>query len=125
MLYADYVCKIADFGLSTFLMGSKDDGKLYTPVGTLNYACPEIHDRKPYNGTQADAFSLGVVLFILVTSKIPFSRAVIYDKDYKLIKEKKFKNYWTLVKSKIIPVTNEFKDLVSKLVIYESSKPDN
>lgn len=122
MLDGDYVCKVADFGLSTFLMGPKNDGKLYTPLGTLNYACPEIHARKPYNGTQADAFSLGVVLFVLVTAKIPFGRAVMYDGYYKWIMQKKFVNYWTLMSSKIIPVTDEFKDLVSKLVIYESAE---
>jgi hypothetical protein len=29
--------------------------------------CPEIHEKKAYNGDQADIFSLGVLIYVLKT----------------------------------------------------------
>lgn len=40
---------------------------------------PEIFAKKEYNGTKADIFSAGVILFILHAGSPPFSAAT--DKD--------------------------------------------
>ena len=46
MLNKDYIVKIADFGFTI----SIENGLLKTPLGTLNYAAPEILMKKQYDG---------------------------------------------------------------------------
>ena len=84
MLDKDFNIKIADFGFATLLSGNNGDGILTTPLGTRAYASPEILSKKPYNGIYSDIFSLGVVLFTLVTCKMPFGQATRGDKYYRL-----------------------------------------
>ena len=54
--------KIADFGFATY----KKIGKLKSYRGTKTYMAPEIKEGKTYDGRQADIFSAGVILFIMV-----------------------------------------------------------
>ena len=62
--------KIVDFGHANFL-GGHGKGKLSTySVGTPYYAAPEIQSQKPYSGLASDIFSLGVILFVMVNSKL-------------------------------------------------------
>ena len=42
------------------------------PVGTPAYMAPELHANEPYMGWAADVWSLGVLLFIMLTGTIPF-----------------------------------------------------
>ena len=44
-------------------------------MGTEHYAAPEILEGKPYSGIEADIFSLGVILFTMVTGISPFLKA--------------------------------------------------
>jgi hypothetical protein len=63
----DMQFKILDFGLSC-----KGDLKNMTgAVGSPNYVAPEILSSKYYDGSKADLFSLGVLLFIIVIGKFP------------------------------------------------------
>lgn len=53
--------------------------------GSVHYAAPEIVKRTPFNGKKADVWSLGVLLFVLLSGLFPFddSRSrveVIFDK---------------------------------------------
>ena len=64
------IIKISDFGLSAPML----DGEfLDESVGSLHYAAPEIVKGEPYNGTEIDAWSCGVVLYTLVCQTFPFS----------------------------------------------------
>ncbi|XP_070539170.1 testis-specific serine/threonine-protein kinase 3-like [Ptychodera flava] len=64
--------KLADFGMSVEL--KKSGGKLHTShSGTFGYAAPEILDGRPHDPRLADIWSLGVVLFYMVTGSYPFS----------------------------------------------------
>lgn len=54
--------KVADFGFSTY----KSINKLKSYRGTMTYMAPEIKQGKQYDGRQADVFSAGVILFIIV-----------------------------------------------------------
>ena len=59
--------KIIDFG---FAAPASKPLKMY--CGTRSYMPPEIIDKMTYFGKQCDIWSLGVVLFKLVTGEYPF-----------------------------------------------------
>ena len=59
----------------------KDEPIFSDGGGTPEYICPEMWESKKYNGIKSDIFSLGVVLFKLVTGKFGFKYANKYDKS--------------------------------------------
>ncbi|KAL2469796.1 CBL-interacting serine/threonine-protein kinase 7 [Abeliophyllum distichum] len=63
--------KITDFGLSA-LPEQKIDGLIYTACGTPAYTAPEVVYRKGYDGSKADAWSCGVLLYVFLVGSIPF-----------------------------------------------------
>ncbi|XP_077987532.1 testis-specific serine/threonine-protein kinase 3-like [Glandiceps talaboti] len=72
LLTANGDLKLADFGMAVDVKKSERI-KLHTSDGgTLGYLAPEILDGKPYDPRQADIWSLGVVLFYMVTGSYPF-----------------------------------------------------
>ncbi|KAL7124696.1 hypothetical protein ABFS83_14G065800 [Erythranthe nasuta] len=64
--------KVSDFGLSALSETRRSDGLLHTTCGTPAYVAPEVIDRKGYNGTSADIWSCGVILFVLLAGYLPF-----------------------------------------------------
>ena len=83
--------KLVDFGMAAL----QPPGKLLTtPCGSIHYAAPEVFD-KSYDGSKVDVWSLGVILYVMLTGTTPF----MYDADsmsnnvslwQKLIKSGKF-----------------------------------
>ncbi|EPQ10198.1 MAP/microtubule affinity-regulating kinase 4 [Myotis brandtii] len=55
--------KLADFGLSGVFM----EEKLTTFCGTPLYQAPELFRLEPYEGLKVDVWSLGVVLYKMLT----------------------------------------------------------
>ena len=60
--------KIADFGLSKMVLPKE---KMDSACGTLSYVAPEVLTMQGY-GREADLWSVGVIMFLLLCGKLPF-----------------------------------------------------
>lgn len=78
--------KVSDFGLSAFSQQVRDDGLLHTACGTPNYVAPEVLNDKGYDGTSADIWSCGVILFVLMAGFLPFDEPNLMALYKKILK---------------------------------------
>lgn len=72
LLDADGKVKLADFGLARLMVqggGSGTDS--WTPMGTPEYAAPELYDKNAAPDHRADLYSIGVVLHEMLTGAPP------------------------------------------------------
>ena len=69
LLDIDYNVKIADFGMASL---SIPNTMLKTFCGSPHYASPEVVSNEPYDGIKADIWSCGIILYALLTGKLPF-----------------------------------------------------
>ena len=102
MLDKNYNPIIIDFGESEKIKNENGEVIIYEePKGTESYQSPEIRDDSPYKWVDADIFSLGVVLFNLMTGSYGFTTSEKRDTYYKLIMNKSETNYiayWKRIK---------------------------
>jgi serine/threonine protein kinase len=63
-------------------------------VGTRCYQAPEVLEKKGYRGDKVDIFSMGVILFTMVTGVMPYFEARIDDPLYSLILARNSEAYW-------------------------------
>lgn len=66
--------KITDFGVSSMKGGVSGSDLLYTACGTPYYCAPEIINgaEDGYSGVKIDAWSCGIILYLLITGTLPF-----------------------------------------------------
>jgi len=84
MLTPDDTVKITDFGMAKILqLGTTQTGQI---VGTPSYMSPEQIKGKPVDG-RSDIFSLGVMLYELVTGEKPFPGSEVTTVIYKIVHE--------------------------------------
>jgi len=121
LLDNEYNPIINDFGLSRNIYDQ--DGQIIPMqggIGTPYIRCPQMFEKEVnYNGIDADIFSLGVLLFKLVSKGRGFLKSE--HKSYNDIKNKDYEHYWTRFKQKD-DLSTEFKDLYLKMVAYEPSE---
>ena len=85
-----------------------------------------MFNHQPYNGSKADIFSLGVILFNLVTGIRGFNEAKINDKFYRYILNNHINEYWNNLPNEInnLNLSQEFKDLYIRMVSFnENNRP--
>ena len=99
--------KIIDFGLSKQSKGKKDN--LGTVVGTPYYVAPEVLDGN--YGFECDCWSLGVIMYILLSGYLPFSGSTAGD-VFKKVKDAKY----SFEQREWKAVSEEAKDLIKKLL---------
>lgn len=66
------ILKVSDFGLSALAESKHQDGLLHTTCGTPAYVAPEVISRRGYDGSKADIWSCGVILYVLLAGYLPF-----------------------------------------------------
>ncbi|KAJ4722573.1 Non-specific serine/threonine protein kinase [Melia azedarach] len=71
LLDKDGNLKVSDFGLSA-LPEQLKNGMLQTACGTPAYTAPEVVARRGYDGAKADAWSCGVMLYVMLAGCMPF-----------------------------------------------------
>ena len=110
LLDADMNIKIADFGFASLM---KDGNMLETSCGSPHYASPEVVMGARYDGSQADIWSLGVILYALLTGKLPFDDSHI-PRLLAKVKAGKF----------VLPnvLSDDVKDLISKMLVVDPEK---
>ncbi|CAN6686491.1 unnamed protein product [Malus baccata var. baccata] len=62
------VVKVADFGVARF---QNQEGVMTAETGTYRWMAPEVINHQPYD-QKADVFSFAIVLWELVTAKVPY-----------------------------------------------------
>ena len=105
--------KIADFG---FAKKVHKPNSLTTQCGTPGYVAPEILEGKPYD-TQADMWSLGVIVYILLGGYPPF-----IEQNQKELFRKIRKGQYEFHEEYWGQVSKEAKDLISKLLTVAPDK---
>ena len=112
---------IIDFGLSKKIKDDKNEILQYIgKTGTIQYECPEMWEIGKYTGVEADIFSLGVLLFNLISTKCGFGKATNNDPYYSLIINGNYIQYFDIFKNIInVELSENFKDLYTKMIAYE------
>lgn len=77
------VCKLADFGLAV-----KAKSRSKKIVGKKNYMAPEVVKGQMYDPKQADSWSLGIILYTLLTGSFLFESAASGDKAFDYFTQK-------------------------------------
>ncbi|CAM9347030.1 unnamed protein product [Pylaiella littoralis] len=92
LLDNNFQLRMADFGLSSIM--EDENGVCYTECGTRSYMAPEVLAKQPYDGAQADLWSAGVVLFIMLAGNPPFQMAVSTDWWFRAVSSGRHDRFW-------------------------------
>ena len=116
---------IIDFGISReFNELNKDIFK--GKRGSEHYISPEMWEEIIYSGIKSDIFSLGVVLFNLVTGKYGFKTSEKTDDLYKLIINNNgdYKEYWKKLEPEKfnLKLSEDFQKLYVKMVAHDPTE---
>ncbi|KAI0071312.1 Pkinase-domain-containing protein [Panus rudis PR-1116 ss-1] len=102
--------KLGDFGFTReFERGSL----LETFCGTTGYASPEMLLAKKYTGPEVDIWSLGVILYTLLTGTLPFD-----DDDDSVMRDKVIQGHFEDPEW----LSNDVRDLIKKILVVDPTK---
>jgi len=108
--------KLIDFGFAT-VVKSISETKLPYSCGTPIYMCPEMAMKKEHLGGPSDVWALGVILFILLTGKMPFHGGYEEDLFRKVISGKyQWPHVLTDQKGQLAEISQGAKNLVRRML---------
>lgn len=102
--------KIADFGMAALERGGK---LLETSCGSPHYASPEIVAGLTYHGSSSDIWSCGIILYALLTGRLPFD-----DENIRTLLAKVKLGKYTMPNE----LPSDAKDLISRMLEVEPEK---
>jgi len=102
--------KIADFGMASLQVPSK---MLETSCGSPHYASPEIIKGIKYDGTAADVWSCGIILYALLTGNLPFD-----DENIRRLLSKVKTGVYYMPEY----LSSDAKNLISRMLVVEPAK---
>lgn len=114
--------KIGDFGLAALLVTGRDMQTIRrtTLCGTPNYIAPEILEKgKKGHDHMVDIWSLGIIMFAMLTSKPPFQSSTT-DEIYRRAKERDYE--WPTGDGRFI--SEEAKHVVASMLQEAHMRPD-
>ena len=103
--------KIVDFGFAALQPANKT---LKTACGSPHYAAPEVVKAKSYNGSRADIWSCGVILYAMSTGTLPFN-----SDDYREVCSLVLKGDWVFPAG--IDLSEDMMDLIERMLQYNPS----
>lgn len=119
VLDSNFNLKICDFGSSWKMCSSSI--KQYS-LGTRGFRAPEIVLKHPYSN-KCDAFSCGVLLFVMLTKLMPeIDEATPADKLYRYVAQRDFGKFWRLLSRKVPGLSPEVKNLLQNLLTYQPNE---
>ncbi|GAP83454.1 putative serine threonine protein kinase [Rosellinia necatrix] len=116
--------KIGDFGLAALLVTGKDMQTIRrtTLCGTPNYIAPEILEKgKKGHDHMVDIWSLGIIMFAMLTSKPPFQSSTT-DEIYRRARNRDYE--WPKPGSSKQYISEEAKDIVATMLEDADKRPD-
>ncbi|EFA83217.1 putative protein serine/threonine kinase [Heterostelium album PN500] len=110
LLSGDKKIKICDFGMGSII---KKDSLLHTSCGSPHYASPEVVSGIDYDGQKTDVWSCGVILYALLTGRLPFDD----DNIRRLLSKVKSGDF-------VMPayIHKDAQDLLTKMLIVDPKK---
>ncbi|KAL6827799.1 hypothetical protein V8C40DRAFT_286735 [Trichoderma camerunense] len=105
LITADLQIKIADFGMAA-LHQSKTH-RLATACGSPHYAAPELLKNRQYRGDKADIWSMGVILYAMLSATLPFD-----DPDLRVMMNKTKKGQYKMPEF----LSPEAEDLIDRML---------
>ncbi|XP_044721651.1 kinase [Hirsutella rhossiliensis] len=105
LITADLQIKIADFGMAA--LHQTANHQLATACGSPHYAAPELLKNRQYRGDRADIWSLGVILYAMLSATLPFD-----DPDLRVMMAKTKKGHYEMPKC----LSPEAEDLIKRML---------
>jgi len=114
--------KLCDFGLCRRLNADNSNFEAATiRPGKKGYMAPEIYAYQRFDGQKADCFSLGVIIFILLTGFPPFTTPNASDKCFQYMYYGKME--WLLKQWKLHEIIDQnARNLLSKILCHPKKR---
>jgi serine/threonine protein kinase len=119
LLDANDDAKLADFG---FARRHPSKGALLPPAraGKPYSLAPEVFARLPFDGRRADIYSLGTLLYMMLTGRFPYNKPDAFDTSFSLIYDGNLAKALEVARLKVPPLAA---DLIQRLMSPPESRP--
>jgi serine/threonine protein kinase len=105
LITADFQIKIADFGMAALHQTATH--QLATACGSPHYAAPELLKNRHYRGDRSDIWSMGVILYAMLSATLPFD-----DPNLRAMMNKTKKGHYEMPKG----LSPEAEDLIRRML---------